>query len=180
MREQSSNRYSTKSIAVRTWSIRQMVNQQLVQQRSSSTRLQDLRTWRNWKRCGDIKWRSTMYTIPQCRWNSQAATLSGNQRYTCTHTKTMYDVCDHSSLPTLAILALGLLKKMMNNFAWAVITLFGYLALCKLVLAVLKVATNTDTNVENAYTVRSAWKCETAKKNWRFRWDSLWDAILHD
>ena len=68
----------------------------------------------------------------------------------------MYDVCDHSSLPTLAILALGLLKKMMNNFAWAVITLFGYLALRKLVLAVLKVATNTDTNVENAYTVRSA------------------------
>ena len=36
---------------------------------------------------------------------------SGNQRYTCTHTKTMYDVCAHSSLPKLAVLMLGLLKK---------------------------------------------------------------------
>ena len=56
--------------------------------------------------------------------------FSGNQRYTCTHTKTMYDVCAHSSLPTSAILALGLLKKkeerkmMMNNFAWMAITHF--------------------------------------------------------
>ena len=37
--------------------------------------------------------------------------VSGNQRYTCTHTKTMYDVFAHNSLPTSAILALGLLKK---------------------------------------------------------------------
>ena len=71
-----------------------------------------------------------MYTNPQCRWNSQATTFYGNQWYTCTHTKTMYDVCAHNSLPTSAILALGLLKKkerkrkMMNNFAWAVIMLF--------------------------------------------------------
>ena len=41
----------------------------------------------------------------------------------------MYDVCDHSNLPTSATLVLGLLekkeeRKMMNNFAWVVITLF--------------------------------------------------------
>ena len=71
-----------------------------------------------------------MYTNPQCQWNSQATMFFGNQRYTCTHTKTMYDVCAHSSLPTSAILALGLLKKKeerrrkMNNFAWAAITYF--------------------------------------------------------
>ena len=67
-----------------------------------------------------------MYTNPQCRWNSQATMFSGNQRYTCTHTKTMYDVCAHSSLPTSAILVLGLLekKKMMNNFTWAAIMHF--------------------------------------------------------
>ena len=45
----------------------------------------------------------------------------------------------------------------MNNFAWAVITFFlGYLALHKCILTVLKVATNADTTVENAYTVKSA------------------------
>ena len=73
-----------------------------------------------------------MHTNLQCQWNSQATTFFGNQWYTCTRTKTMYDVCVHSSLPALAILALGLLKKkerrkkqkMMNNFAWAVITHF--------------------------------------------------------
>ena len=52
-----------------------------------------------------------MYTNLQCQWNSQATTFSGNQWYTCTRTKTMYDVCVHSNLPVLAILALGLLKK---------------------------------------------------------------------
>ena len=73
-----------------------------------------------------------MYTNPQCRWNSQATMFSGNQRYTCTHTKTMYDVCSHSSLLASAILALGLLKKkerkkkMMNNFAWVVTTHFRF------------------------------------------------------
>ena len=36
----------------------------------------------------------------------------------------------------------------------------------KHILAVLKVATNADTTVENAYTIKSAQKCETAKKNW--------------
>ena len=46
-----------------------------------------------------------MYTNPQCRWNSQATTFYGNQWYTCTHTKTMYDVCAHNSLQTSAILA---------------------------------------------------------------------------
>ena len=50
---------------------------------------------------------------------------------------------------------------------WAAITLLGYmyLALHKRILAVLKVATNVDTTVENTYTVKSAWKYETAKKN---------------
>ena len=65
----------------------------------------------------------------------------------------------------------------MNNFAWAAITHFRITGASQ---AVLKVATNVDTTVENAYTVKSAWKCETAKKNWRFRRDCLWDAILHD
>ena len=55
-----------------------------------------------------------------------------------------------------------------------------YLVLPKCILAGLKVGTNADTTVENVYTVKSAWKCETAKKNWRFRRDCLWDAILHD
>ena len=56
-----------------------------------------------------------------------------------------------------------------------------YLAIQKRILAVLKVDTNADTTVErNAYTVKSAWKCETVKKNWRFCQDCLWDAILHD
>ena len=59
----------------------------------------------------DIKWHSIMYTNPQCQWNSQATMFFGNQRYTCTHTKTTYDVFAHSSLLTSAILALGLLKK---------------------------------------------------------------------
>ena len=82
----------------------------------------------------------------------------------------MYNVCVHNSLPTSAILALGLLKKKerrrkkMNNFAFVAKTLFGYLALRKRILAVLKVATNADATVENAYTVKSAWKYETAKK----------------
>ena len=69
-----------------------------------------------------------MYTNTQCQWNSQATMSSGNQCYTCTSTKTMYDVCAHSSLLTSAILAQGLLKKkgrkMMNDFAWMAISFF--------------------------------------------------------
>ena len=45
---------------------------------------------------------------------------------------------------------------MMDNFTWAVITLLGYLALHERILAVLKVANNVDTTVENAYVVKSA------------------------
>ena len=55
---------------------------------------------------------------------------------------------------------LGLLKKKDDeqfcgggNNAFQVL---GYLALHKRILAVLKVATNADTTVENAYTVKSA------------------------
>ena len=44
----------------------------------------------------------------------------------------------------------------------------GYLALHKHILAVLKVATNVDTTVENAYTVKSTRKCGTAKKKLTF------------
>ena len=35
----------------------------------------------------------------------------GDQWYTCTHTKTMYNVYAHNRLPTSAILVLGLLEK---------------------------------------------------------------------
>ena len=41
----------------------------------------------------------------------------------------------------------------MNNFAWAAITHFRITGASQ---AVLKVATNVDTTVENAYTVKSA------------------------
>ena len=68
-----------------------------------------------------------------------------NQWYTCTHTKTIYDICAHNSLPTSAILALGLLEKKDEQFCVG-----GNNALHKRVLAVLKVATNADTTVENA------------------------------
>ena len=73
-----------------------------------------------------------MYTNLRCRWNSQATTFYGNQCYTYTHTKTMYNVCAHNSLPTSAILVLGLLKKkkkkMMNNFAWAAKMFFFWIS----------------------------------------------------
>ena len=94
----------------------------------------------------------------------------------------MYDISVRSSLPTSAILVLGLLKKTEkadNEHFWMG-SILEYLALHKRLLAVLNVATNVDTTVENAYTVKSAWKCETAKKNWRFCRDCLWDAILHN
>ena len=72
-----------------------------------------------------------------------------------------YNVCAHNSLPTSAILVLRLLKKieeeerkkMMNNLCGHLKSFFRYLALCKHILAVLKVATNTDTTLENAYMV---------------------------
>ena len=86
-------------------------------------------------------------------------------RYTCTLTKTMYDICTHSSLPTSAILVLGLLKKkeerrkkkeMMNNFVWAAIMLLKFSGVSQVYFGSLKVATNADTTVENVYTVKSA------------------------
>ena len=99
----------------------------------------------------------------------------------------MYDICAHNSLPTSAILALGLLKKKEEEEErwWTILRgrrkcFFGYLALHKRISAVSKASTNADTTVENAYTVKSAWKCETAEKIWRFRRDYLWDAILND
>ena len=62
-----------------------------------------------------------MYTNPQCRWNSQATTFYGNQWYTCTRKKTMYDICAHNSLPTSAILALGLLEKKKEKRWWTIL-----------------------------------------------------------
>ena len=49
--------------------------------------------------------------ISQMSMKLASKNISGNQMYTCTHTKNMYDVFALRSLPTLAILALGLLKK---------------------------------------------------------------------
>ena len=60
-----------------------------------------------------------------------------NPRYKYTTTKTMYDVCAHSSLPTSAIIVLGLLKKMMKNFAWAAKNTFK-MAFQEHILAVVK------------------------------------------
>ena len=126
-----------------------------------------------------------MYRYLQCLWNSQVRTFSNNLRYKCTSTKTMYDVGTHSSLATLAIIALSLLKKKKKKERWWTISrgrrkcFFWYLALHKRISAVSKASTNADTTVENAYTVKSAWKCETAKKNQHFRWNCLWAAILH-
>ena len=53
----------------------------------------------------------TFYKITHILNVDETHKLYGNQWYTCTHTKTMYNVCTHNSLPTSAILALGLLKK---------------------------------------------------------------------
>ena len=73
---------------------------------------------------------------------------------------------------------------MINNFVWAATSSekhsLEYLALHKRVLVVLKVYTNADTTVENAYTIKSAWKFDKAKKNRCFCRDCLWDAILQN
>ena len=96
----------------------------------------------------------------------------------------MYDVYAHSSLPTLAILALGLLEKKEDDEKFCVGSdewwkcSLEYLALHKCVSAVLKVCINVDTTVEKAYIVKLAWKFDTVKKNRCFRRDCLWDAIL--
>ena len=83
--------------------------------------------------------------------------------YKCTTTKPMHDICAHSSLPTSAINALCLLKKKkdgkMNNFAWAVVSSemsFWISGTSQAYFGSLKVCINTDTTVENAYTVKSA------------------------
>ena len=57
---------------------------------------------------------------------------------------------------------------MKTNFAWSVKMLFRYLVLHKHISAVLKASTNADTSVNNAYTVKLAWKLETAKKTLHF------------
>ena len=69
--EQSSKQYATKSIVVRTWSIRQMFNQ-LVQQRSLSTRLTLMWAWlvprREWLPLGEndsLEFLSVWYSFRQ-------------------------------------------------------------------------------------------------------------------
>ena len=96
----------------------------------------------------------------------------GNQWYTCTHAKTMYNVCSHNSLPTSAILALGLLKKEGKRKKDDEQLCMGgkkcfFLVSCTLqaYFGSLKVATNVDTTAENAYIIKSACRYETAKKN---------------
>ena len=69
----------------------------------------------------------------------------------------MYNICAHNSLSASAILALGSLKK--KERWWTICVggqnaFFGYQALRKHILAVLKVATNVDTTVENADSVK--------------------------
>ena len=98
----------------------------------------------------------------------QQCQFYGNQWYTSLHSHKDYVWRLCPSLPTPAILVLGLLEKKegrtkkkkddeqfcvgSNNF------LGRYWALHKHVLAVLKVATNADTTLENAYAIKSAWK----------------------
>ena len=77
------------------------------------------------------------------------------------HSHKDYDICAHSSLPTSAILALGLLEERKDDdeqfFLGGDNGFLGYLALHRhIILLVLKAATNADTAIENAYTVKSA------------------------
>ena len=77
--------------------------------------------------------------------------FSSNSRYTYTTTKIMYDLCAHGRLTTSAILVLDLLKKKEDDEQFCVGSNNAlYLALHKHILAVLKVATNADTTIENA------------------------------
>ena len=109
--------YSTKSTAVRTWSIRQ--NAQPVQS-SSSTWLQMVpanelpyiyrrECRRNRKRWGNKK--MVFYNVHK---SSMSMKLASNKAIKDTFAPTQrlcMTFCAHNSLPTSAILALGLLKK---------------------------------------------------------------------
>ena len=110
-------------------------------------------------------------------------TFSNNPRYWYkrTTTKTTYDICVYSSWLKSSINVLSLLERKKKDDEQLCVgskTLLEYLALHKRILEVLKIRTYTDATVKNVYTVISAWKFETMKKNWRFCWDCLWDSIL--
>ena len=80
----------------------------------------------------------------------------------------------------VANIALGLLEKMMNNYALVAKWILEYLALHKCILADVKASTKCRWCCkEHLYTVKTASKFEIAKKNWQFHRDYLWDAILH-
>ena len=57
-----------------------------------------------------------------------------------------------------------LAKKKDEQFCIGGDSAFSISGVLKVYLAVLKVATNADTTVENDYTFKSAWKCETVRK----------------
>ena len=57
---------------------------------------------------------------------------------------------------------------------------FLFLGLHRRISADLKVFTNADTTLENVYTVKLAWKFETAKKNKHFCWDWPWATFSID
>ena len=130
-----------------------------------------------------------MYTNPQCQWNSKATTFFGNQRYTCTRTKTMYDIFGHRSLPTSAILALGLLKKKEEEtrrrrrgwtiFAWAAIMHFRISGASQAHFSSFKGCYQHGYYCRERLYSQSAWKCEIVKKNRCFHQDCLWDAMGH-
>ena len=66
----------------------------------------------------------------------------------------MYNVCAHKNLPTSAILTLGLLiKKEMNNFAWAVMY-FRFSGASQAHFNSFE--GNADTTLENSCTVKLA------------------------
>ena len=69
---------------------------------------------------------------------------------------TIYDICAHSSLSTLAIIVLGLLKKKERKKDDEQFCMGGGEQLHKRILAVFKLYTNAVTTVENACTVKSA------------------------
>ena len=56
--------------------------------------------------------------------------------------------------------------------------ILGYLARHKHISPVVKAYANADATVKNACAVKTAWKFKTVKKNWHFRRDCLWNAIL--
>ena len=73
----------------------------------------------------------------------------------------MCDIGFHISLPTLSIIVLGLLEKKEEKrsdeqFVWVAKLHLRYLVLHMHILAVLKVSTNANLTMKNAYAVKPA------------------------